>query len=487
MNMNAFAQTRIIPTMSVTETYDSNVFFTPKSLLEPGTQPEDFITQITPQINVMHQGSRVQGSFALGGLVSMYARNSNLNYTGLNASGRLDLKNYANRISQRITTLGLLGTYQFTPSMSAFGAQGGGIGAGAGVTTLTSPLNTGLVTNRVYTHNMNFGVNAGYLLTRTTTVSGSYNYSKVMFGGQSGGVENQLFDTSGHQANMTIMNQLSLRDTVGTTAMMSHYDQGSDTGGSSSFTTFNGTLNWDRKWTEKLSTSLKGGGIMTMPIDSTGTGQRVPLQVAPTIMANLNYLTFSEGLRAAGGVAPGPFDGLPALQGTLMPGGIMPPGQFGTRLSYNYNVFPSFVIGAGPMKTHIVGANVTGGITSKLTGQLGLNFSHGTTSSPQSTFESVNASVGASYLIGPVFANLTYNWMYFSNTNEQPGGIEDQYAFSKKMLLLTLSYAFTNQSFFRMGGLGSFGTTAPAEGGIPAEAGSGEIPSGGGSLLGPGK
>lgn len=486
-SMNAFAQTRIIPTMSVTETYDSNVFFTPKSLLEPGTQPEDFITQITPQISVAHLGSQVRGSFALGGLVSMYAHNSNLNYTGLNASGRLDLKNYADRISQRIISLGLFGTYQFTPSMTSFGAQGAGIGAGAGATTITSPLNVGLVTNRVYTHTMNFGVNAGYLLTRTTIVSGSYNYSKVMFGGQSGGVNNQLFDTDGHQTTLTIANQLSLRDTVGTTARMSHFDQGSDTGGSSSFTTFNGTLNWDRKWTPTLSTTLMGGGVMTMPIDSTGGGQRVPLQVTPTITANLNYVTFSEGLRAAGAVAPGPFDGLPALEGTLMPGGIMPPGQFGTRLSYNYNVYPSFVIGSGPMKTHIVGANVTGGITSKLSGQLGLNYSHGSTSNPQTTFESVNASVGASYLIGPVFANLTYRWMYFSNVSEQVGGIEDQYAFSKKMLLLTLSYAFTNQSFFRMGGLGSFGTTAPAEGASPSDAGSGEIPSGGGSPLGPGK
>lgn len=488
MNMNAFAQTRIIPTVSVTGTYDSNVFYTPKSLLEPGTQPEDFITQITPQINVAHLGSLVRGSFAVGGLVSMYAHNDNLNYTGINASGRLDLKNYADRISQRIVSLGLFGTYQFTPSMTAFGAQGGGIGVGAGATTITSPLNTGLVTNRVYTHNMNIGINAGYLLTRNTTVNGSYNYSKVMFGGQSGGVENLLFDTEGHQATMTIANQLSLRDTVGTTARMSHYDQGASSGGgSSSFTTFNGTLNWDRTWTPTLSTTLMGGGVLTMPIDSTVVGQRVPTQISPTITANLNWVTFSEGIRAAGAVAPGPFDGLPALEGTLMPGGIVPPGQFGTRLSYNYNVFPSFVIGSGPMKTHIVGANITGGITSKLSGQLGLNYSHGSTSNPQTTFESVNASVGASYLIGPVLANLTYRWMYFSNVNEVPGGIEDQYAFSKKMLLLTLSYAFTNQSFFRMGGLGSIGTTAPAEGATPSDAGSGEIPSGGGSLLSPGK
>ncbi|BFU93673.1 MAG: conserved protein of unknown function [Nitrospira sp.] len=490
MSIDAFAQTRIIPIVSVTETYDSNVFFTPKSLLEPGTQPEDFITQITPQINVAHLGSRVRGSFSVGGLVSMYAHNSDLNYTGFNATGRLDLKNYADRISQRIISLGLFGTYQYTPSMTAFGAQGTGIGAGAGATIITSPLNTGLVTNRVYTHSMNLGITTGYQLTRTTIVTGSYNYSKVMFGGQSGGVENQLFDTDGHQVNMTIANQLSLRDTVGTTAMMSHFGQeGSNGGGgSSSFTTFNGTLNWERKWTPKLITTLMGGGVMTLPIDnSTSPGQRVKTQVAPSISANLNYVTFSESLRAAGTVAPGPFEGLPALEGTLMPGGIMPPGQFGTRLSYNYNVYPSYVIGSGPMKTQIVGANITGGITSKLSGQLGLNYSHGSTSNPQSTFDSVNASVGASYLIGPVLANLTYRWMYFSNINEQPSGIEDQYAFSKKMVILTLSYAFTNQSFFRMGGLGSFGATAPAEGATPSDVEPGEIPSGDGSLLDPGK
>ncbi|MDF0643612.1 MAG: hypothetical protein P0111_06245 [Nitrospira sp.] len=489
MSMDVFAQTRVIPLVSVTETYDSNVFYTPKSLLPPGTQPEDFITQITPQINVAHLGSRVRGSFSVGGLVSMYAHNSDLNYTGLNATGRLDLKNYAERISPRIISLGLTGTYQYTPALAAFGPQATGLGGGAGATVITAPLNTGQVTNFTNTHSVNLGITTGYQLTRTTTVTGGYNYSKVMFGGQSGGQDNQLFDTDGHQATMTIANQLSLRDTVGTTAMMSHFGQeGSNDGGaSSSFTTFNGTLNWARKWTSRLTTTLMGGGVMTLPIDSTSPGQRVKTQIAPSITANLNYVTFSEGLRAAGTVAPGPFEGLPALQGTLMPGGIMPPGQFRTTLNYNYNVYPSYVIGSGPTKTQVVSANVTGGITSKLSGQLGLNYAHGSSSNPQTTYDSVNANVGASYLIGPVLANLTYRWMYFSNINEQPGGIEDQYAFSKKMVLLTLSYAFTNQSFFRTGGLGSFGTTAPAEGATPSDLGPGESPSGGESPLDPGK
>src|SRR6185295_11920667 len=136
----------IIPSLSVSERYDSNVFNTPKSLLGPTKKPEDFITTVTPQINMSHTGS-INGNLFVGGLITRYLHNSNLDYTGINAGGNSDLTGWANRFSQRISTLTVRGTYQFTPSASAFGARSatnGGLGIGGGSSS-GGLLDTGLV------------------------------------------------------------------------------------------------------------------------------------------------------------------------------------------------------------------------------------------------------------------------------------------------------------------------------------------------------
>lgn len=477
------AQTLIIPTISASETYDSNVFYTPKSLLNPNDKPEDFITTVTPQINIAHAGSLMRGSLSVGGLITKYLHNPSLDYNGINTAGQLDLKSAANKVSQRIMSLTVRGTYQFTPSMSGFGATTGGLGAGYGSTSVGA-FSSGLVTNRVSMHNYNLGLAGGYQLTPATTLTGTYDYNKISFGNQSGGVDNPLFNTTGHQGSTAISTQITARDTVGATATMSHYiqEQSSASSGQGSFTTIAETLNWSRRWTQRLATALSGGGIVTLPIESTIPGQSVKSQFSPTATASIIYTSFSERLRAAGS-SPGPFDGLPSLAGTLSPGGIAAPGQITTALNYNFSVFPSYAFGAGPMKTHVVGVNVTGGITTKLTAQAGMNFSHGSISTPVTTFDSVGLTGGLQYLIGPMLANLTYNWLYFSSSEAQSTvGSQSQYQFSKKMVMLSLSYAFTSQSFFRMGGFGSTGTQGSVEGiSAPSGAGAGSSPSGDGS------
>jgi len=466
METSALAQTIIIPTLSVSETYDSNVFYTPKTLLDPGFKPEDFVTTVIPQLNIAHAGSLVSGTLSVGANITKYMNNPSLDYTGINTAGQLDLKRWANSFSQRISALSFQGTYQFTPSLSGFGAtSGGALGTGYGSTGLTSsPLDAGLVTNRVSMHSMNLAINGGYDLSRNTSLLASYNYNRLSFGKQSGGIDNQLFDTDGHVVTTGLSTRITPTDTVGTSATMSHYIQGgpSSGGGSGSFTTISGMMNYGKLWTQKLSSSISGGGIFTLPIESTVPGQSIKTQFAPTGTVSMTYSSFSEGLRAAGS-APGPFDNLPRLAGSLGAGGVIAPGAFVTALSYNFSIFPSYALGAGPMKAHVVGINARGGITSNLTFLAGMNYSHGTTNTPASSFDTLGATAGASYLLGPVLVNLTYDWLYFSSSFAESATAQNEYAFSKKMVMLSLSYAFTSQSFFRMGGLGSFASQDPGE------------------------
>jgi hypothetical protein len=480
---SVWAQTIIIPTLSVSETYDSNVFYTPKTLLSPGFKAEDFMTMVIPQINLAHAGPRVNGSLSVGANITKYVNNPSLDYTGINTAGQLDLKRWANSFSQRISALSVRGTYQFTPSLSGFGATtGGALGTGFGTTGINSPVDTGLITNRVSMHNMNLAINGGYDLSRNTSFIASYGYTRLTFGGQSGGVNNQLFGTDGHTTTTGLTTRVSPTDTLGTTATMSHYIQEGAAGGGGSFTTISGTANWSKLWTQKLSSSIGGGGIFTLPIESAVPGQSIKSTFAPTGTVRMTYSSFSEGLRAAG-AAPGPFDNLPRVAGSLAPGGVIAPGAFTTSLSYSFSIFPSYALNAGPMKTHVVGVNASAGVTSKLTAQAGMNFSHGSTSTPASSFDTLGATAGASYLLGPVMVNLTYNWLYFSSSFAQTAQTQSEYAFSKKMIMLSLSYAFTSQSFFQMGGLGSLGSSESTEGvTVPSGAATGSGSSGSGVL-----
>ena len=63
------AQTTIIPSLTVSERYDSNIYFAPKSTLSPGIQAEDFITMVVPQMTIAHAGSLMRGSLS-GGWIS---------------------------------------------------------------------------------------------------------------------------------------------------------------------------------------------------------------------------------------------------------------------------------------------------------------------------------------------------------------------------------------------------------------------------------
>src|SRR5439155_18344324 len=74
---------RVVPLLSVSERYDSNVFFSPKSTLEGlNAKPEDFVTTVNAQLAVVHSGRLMQGMFLGGTTSEFYVQNPDLNYTG---------------------------------------------------------------------------------------------------------------------------------------------------------------------------------------------------------------------------------------------------------------------------------------------------------------------------------------------------------------------------------------------------------------------
>jgi hypothetical protein len=444
----ASAQTTIIPSLTVSERYDSNIYYAPKSTLSPGSKPEDFITMVVPQVNIAHEGSLIRGNIFGAGLINRYINNPNRDFTGWNSGGQLVLTDAAQQISQRITSLSVRGTYRSTPASTGFGAAGGGLNTGFGSTAMGA-LNSGIVTNRASRQIYTLGLTGGYQLTGLTSLIAGYTYTRISFGHQQGGVTNPLFDTTGHMGMTGISTRISPRDTVGATATMTHYVQDQSSGGSgqSSYTTITETLNWSRLWTPELSSRLMGGATFKLPVGSDIPGQSQDLQIRPTVTARMDYRSYSEELRDAGS-SEGPYEGSPSLAGSLSQRVILAPGAYTASMLYRYMLFPGYAYSSGPQQTHLLGLDTSGGITPKLTARAGMNYAHRTSLGvSSSTSDTVGVTVGAYYLLGPVLAGLTSNYLFFSkSTTETP-----QYEFSKKMIMLSFSYAFMSPAFFTEG------------------------------------
>src|SRR5574340_109118 len=117
-------QLRLVPSLSIMEQYDSNVFFAPKSQLTAGTKADDLITTFTPQLNLSQGNMLVKTNLSAGAVIQKFAHNSGLDNVGLFASAGINVSEVVRRLLPRMTSFNLLGTYRYSPSTSAFGANG---------------------------------------------------------------------------------------------------------------------------------------------------------------------------------------------------------------------------------------------------------------------------------------------------------------------------------------------------------------------------
>ena len=475
----AYGQTRIVPVISATEQYDTNVFFTPKSQLQPGTQPEDFITTVIPQVVGTYAGRLVDANASVGALVTHYVNNPDLDYLGFNASGALNLARVVQRSLPRLTTWSVTGTYQYTPSFAAFGGGGSGYGgagfggAGGGAQPGgPGPFEVGLVTQRVRTESVSVGTTATYALAPTTDFGASFSYNTIGFGGQfqqNPQTQNSLFSTSVLSISAGVSTRLTATDAVSVTYSPGSYSQQN----AASFKTHVGVATWSKSWSRELTSTLGGGLTLLEPYTNTGSGtaQRVPAYLLPTGTASMTYASGSSFIRAAGGEG-GLFGSLPTLAGTLAPGGTAGLGAYSVSLAYNIGVSPAFVGTSGALLSQVVSLSGSVGLTDRLTAQGGANlgYSKQVAEVAETTFKTYGTTVGFNYSFTPTLrASLAHNWLSFDQSGAAAAGGTSSVSFSKQTVLLSLSYAFgASGDFFRTGAFWSPSISKPAEGPGPA-------------------
>src|SRR5437867_2130921 len=168
---------RVVPLLSVSERYDSNVFFAPKSsLVGLNAKPEDFVTTVNPQLAVVHSGRLMQGMLLGGTTSEVYIQNPDLNYTGYNGQVSMELAQAVQRMLPRARSLVVSDSLLYTPQLPAF-FQGGPNFIGIGVPSQTSNIfGTGIQAFRINTFSNQGSVQGSYGLSPTTDFGVGYTH-----------------------------------------------------------------------------------------------------------------------------------------------------------------------------------------------------------------------------------------------------------------------------------------------------------------------
>jgi len=166
---SAYGQTKVTPAISVTESYDTNVFFTTS-----GAHLQDYVTTITPQLRGEHKSRLFDASGQVSLMGSVYVRNPDLNYIATTASVNVGLDQLTGLVDQR-WKLFFTDYVTYTPQPPAFFTPQAGTGPTA---SPQAPENfiRGIQAVRANSLINVAGITSRYVLTSVTTLAGSLQH-----------------------------------------------------------------------------------------------------------------------------------------------------------------------------------------------------------------------------------------------------------------------------------------------------------------------
>ena len=249
----------VIPSICVSERYDSNVFYRPAT---PGLTRNDFVTHVSPTLLVHHNGDYASGFLNVGGFNETYVNNPDLNYFGTNDNLFLNLDNSIKRLFPN-ASLKIVEAVRYAPLPPGFASLAAGTSPGAPVNT-PNVFAQGFLIQRTNNLTNNGTVSTSYATTASTSVSASYSYGIIRFGSSPVATQTSLFDTTIQTGTVGGSARLSGLDTLSTKYS---YTQTESTSGSTSrlFKTNSATIGWSRTLTPNLAAELGGGGILINP------------------------------------------------------------------------------------------------------------------------------------------------------------------------------------------------------------------------------
>jgi hypothetical protein len=362
------------PSISVSERFDSNVFFRPAS---PGLKREDYVTRVSPSLRINHNGDYADGYLNMGAFSETYVNNPGLNYIGSNGSLSFNLDNTVKKLLPR-ASLTVTDSVFYSPTPPGF------INPEAG-TRPDDPANIdnifarGLLTARTNRISNNGTVSASYATSVSTSLNASYSHAFLKFlDALPGGV----FDTTTQTGSVGGTVRLTALDTV--TVNLAETQSSFTNGSASSFfmKSDRGTVGWSRTITPNISAQVGGGGVLF------NNGRSTYLANASLAMKFSNH---------------------------------------SATVSYARSVFPSFVGVATQVVGDVVSLSVVHNISQRWQLSESANYSHssGFGGGNAIRFDSYGGSANLSYSIDRNWStSLTYNYMKF---NRESGAVTTEF------------------------------------------------------------
>ncbi len=386
---------RIIPSLQVSERYDSNVFFVPKNQLR-GLTPGDFVTTVVPQVRGLYADREklVKVNAVAGTVGSYYVNNTGLNYVGFNAGVGLDMSDLLSQWRPGARWI-VSDTYFYSPQPPAFllGDQSG---------VQANPLVTGFQATRTKTSSNSVNTMLNLPLSRTINLTGSYTKSFIRYGATQVPEAANLLNQDAQTYTAGLLLQASGQDDVKLDFTGSEFDLG--VGGA--FSARGGTMGWIHRFSPTVSFNAAAGGQV--------------------LSGEVNGVPFSSVVAPVGTLAI-----LWSDSATTM------------ALTYRSGITPSFQFRGAALLNHTVSFNMTQNTPIRdLVGLLSLNYGvaneYGSNSGDALSWTSVGGTAGFLYRVTQkTFLTLSYGYQNFDNV---AGGTH--FAFDKHVAQLSITHAF---------------------------------------------
>ena len=374
--------TTIVPSLRVAERYDSNVFFV------PGTNLEDFVTTVSPQVKVAHKNQWVEARMGAGATGEVYVKNPGLNYVGGNAAVDLDLDRAVNSLVRGLG-LRISDTLSYTPQPPAFAAP-------TGSSQISEAFVQGIQARRANSFTNIATVEASYFFSSFMGVTSTYTDRRIRFGTpqatptgiEQGGVRDTDFQT----LTSGVLAKVSASDTV---SLLHQYQKGriSDPErGETGFSTQGALVRWSRAITPTLQAVGEGGFSRISP-----NGDVYPVGAA-SLQWDEQYTT--------------------------------------ARLSYSQGIAPSFFAVSAPLLSRAVTGTIRRRITETLSALLSGSYAVNQ-SVPDSSlvrFESYSVTSSLDYKIS---RSLTVTFSY-TRSEFQRAFSGQSFDFDRNMVMLNL-------------------------------------------------
>ena len=377
------SDTRIIPSLTIAERYDSNVF------LVRGSHLQDYVTTVTPRIVVEHAGRLISGSLT-GTLTSeTYVRNPGLDYIAPTAAINLNFDSLLAKIDRR-AQLTVSDRFAATPQPLAFiGPQTGN--------DVPDSFVRGIQSSRANTRTNMLMAMGSYALTEAASFQLTYMRSTREFGQTfATPTVGGFFNTTSQTINAGPQVRVTPFDTFGLNYqyLQSNSTRGTDeTSVSSGFSTQGGTVSWNRILTQNLTASAAGG------VTVVGRGSTQSVQ----------YLANGQ------------------LRWEHQNGYV--------KLLYSRSIFPSFFIVPTPLLSQVVSLSGSYNLTSHLSATGVVSYALNEAVGPvQLRYESHTESISLNYTITRWLTGIaTVRRSDFTTTS---GGTE--FTFDRNMVMLSL-------------------------------------------------